>query len=72
MMCPYCGAETPDELEICQTCHELILEEDTDVNLTPEEKRRQMIVTYVYLIGTTLFLAGAFYFLAKWTKNLFS
>jgi len=71
MMCPYCGAENPDEAEVCSTCKQVILEEDTDVHLTPQEKRKQLFVTYVWILGTIFVLAAAFYAMASWAKKLF-
>ncbi len=70
MMCPYCGAENPDDAEVCSVCKQEILLEDTDVFLTREEKRKQMVVTYIWIIGTILGLAAAFYFLTRWTMGL--
>ena len=70
MICPYCGAEIPDGTEVCTVCQETILEEDTDINMTPEQKRKQLIVTYIYIIGTIIVLSASFYFLANWTKQM--
>lgn len=69
MICPYCGAEISDEAEFCPICEKEILEEDTDANMTPEQKKKQLVVSYIYLIGTILALAGVFYALATWVRN---
>ena len=70
MMCPYCGAENPDDTEVCSVCQQVILEEDTDIHMTAEHKRNQLIVTYIYIIGTILVLSAAFYALATWANSL--